>query len=121
MKGYARLAKEWCNSTHKIPLQNFCEASNDYQRIVEEIIQILENSRFTNEVNNKPTPMLVFCLENAIKQNRGVLEWLANKYRSVVPSFEWNLEVLDLVSLLYHITNQVNNRIVPAVGEGIET
>lgn len=55
-----------------------------------------------------------------MEQNRGVLEWLARKYRAVVPGFDWGLEgleVLDLVNLLYHTSNAVNTPIPLAMAE----
>lgn len=117
--GYMRLAKEFCESSHRIPLENFLPAVNNYEKIVEDIKEILDNSRFTNEVTGSPTPMMVFCREDQIDQNKGVLEFLANKYRATVPHFEWDVEVLDLVNLLFHISNSVDKRIVPAVGEDL--
>ena len=112
-------AKSWAEDSHKIPFDNFYAASNNYRKIVEDIAQILDNSRFTNEISGQPTPMLVFCTEPQIPQNRGVLEWLAKKYRAFQPSFEWNLEVLDLVNLLFHVSNSINQPIPPAIAEGL--
>ena len=112
-------AKTWFNETHKIPFDNFIVASDNYQKIVEDIAQILDNSRFTNEISGKPTPMLVYCTENQIEQNKGVLEWLAKKYRQFAPDFEWDLEVMDLVNLLYHVSKSVGRPINPAIGESL--
>ena len=112
-------AKSWSEDTHKIPFDNFYAASNNYQKIVEDIVQILDMSRFTNEISGRPTPMLVYCLDSQIEQNKGVLQWLAKKYRQYVPSFEWDLEVLDLVNLLFHISNFVGRPIPPAIAEGM--
>jgi hypothetical protein len=112
-------AKSWAEDTHNIPLSDFNPASNDYQKIVEDITEFLSDSRFTNELSGKPTPMLVFCYEDSLDQNRGVVDWLSNKYRSIVPAFNWELEVLDLSNLLYHISHSVGQPIGPAKAEGM--
>ncbi|CAG2163079.1 unnamed protein product, partial [Oppiella nova] len=118
--GYMHSAKDWAETSHKIPLSDFYPATNNYEKLVEDMKQILEESRFTNQMTGKPTPMLVFCREDAIEQNRGVFQWLQHKYNEInKTSFEWDLEVLDLVLLLYYISKSGGHTISMAAGEGM--
>ncbi|CAG2163243.1 unnamed protein product [Oppiella nova] len=111
-------AKEHADRTHRIPLNGFNLSTNNYKKLVEDMKQILEESRFTNQMTGKPTPMLVFCREDAIEQNRGVFQWLQQKYNEIMKtSFEWDLEVLDLVLLLYYISKSGGHTISMAAGE----
>ena len=108
--------------SHKIPIDNFYAASNNYQKIVEDITQILDESRFTDKVTDTPTPMMVYCHENQIEQNTGVFKWLANMYKKESKQncdFSWDIEVMDLCNLLYHISNSVGRPIPPALGDGM--
>ncbi|XP_054159484.1 protein maelstrom homolog [Oppia nitens] len=115
--GYMHMANDWSKTSHKIPLDNFDPAVSDYKKLVEDIEQILEESRFTNPVTGKPTSMLVFCREDAVEQNAGVFRWLAQKYQSVVPGFEWDVEFLDLVTLVWNITNFIERPISQPIAE----
>lgn len=117
--GYMHHSKEHAHMTHKIPLDDFALASNNYDKIVEDITAVLDNSRFTNEITREPTPMLVFCREDAIDQNRGIFDWLADKYRAKVPGVKWEIEVLDLSSLVFQILTSVGHRTALALIEGL--
>ena len=117
--GYMHLSKEHADMTHRIPLDDFSLATNNYPKIVEDITAILDNSRFTNESTGKPTPMMVFCREDALEQNRGIFDWLARRYAETYPGFKWDVEVLDLNTLVLNILNSIGNSIPIALIEGL--
>ena len=117
-----RLAKEHADKTHKIPLNDFNLSTNNYEKLVEDMKQILEESRFTDQMTGNLTPMLVFCCgdRQVFRQNRGVFQWLQQKYNEInKTSFEWDLEVLDLVQLLYYISKSGGHTITIPAGEGM--
>lgn len=108
--GYARLAHQHADSTHKIPLYGFPLASKNYSDIVDRIYNFLSESR--QKLAGDTSPMFVFCPELACdddmtSQNIGVLKWLWDKYEPN-PGFEFDYQVLDLIYLGMKISEVMN-------------
>ncbi|XP_054159457.1 protein maelstrom-like [Oppia nitens] len=113
--GYMSIAKEHSNEFHRIPVLNFALAETNIPKIVEEIKQILEESRFTDESTGQRSRMMVFCNEDAIVQNKGVFRWLADAYSKKLatkgrPAFIWNLDVIDIINLAYNLCDAGGKR-----------
>ncbi len=114
--GYSYSALSHHENCHKIPIKDFFEAIDDYCLIVEEIQQLLAESR-PNDVSKTDgkNPMIVFSDGEQIKQNMGALEWLQNKYNQNLNrsgnelSFKWDIKVIDIAFLVFNIFTKMGN------------
>ncbi|XP_054156461.1 protein maelstrom homolog [Oppia nitens] len=115
--GYAYSAISHKDAYHKIPLGNFDLASDDFQAIGNAVLDLIKSGQKDFLKKNPRNSLVVFSAEDQIKQNQGVLKWLASKYTTTddnndsiygnKSAQDWDIEVFDISCLLLEIFKQM--------------